>query len=622
MTNFHLVNGTDPSKKAIFLKYYTLNYETAERNIYTPSILPGLKKGVSGSTIAGYNLGIDKSINPDKLDAALTAFKFLTAKDFLKKYFLQENIVTAIPSLYDDEEVCAKAECSIYKSIQPNKRPISEYYDFMEYSNKVFNYMSQYLYGDSKVEDVLEKVDDLTRFHYVSIYNDEAKTIAYIYFALIGFLAIALILTIPLIFIRKFKLFFTYYYKELWIIITLGMLVLLGSSIPTFGPLTVIKCNMYIVLVIFGYTFITVPILFKYIIDFPKENKISKWVYDNKYIFYSMFVLIDLILIFVISINRLYVDNIMVFEGKNYEVCRYNSTFGLILSFVLYVIAIAGLLLLSYIEWNRKTYCYDVRNNSFSLYASALAVILLLMFYYISIKNYIVYFILKNTLNIVVVISCAISLYTLRYFAFRKRDIINDFDIAGSRANSSHSRSNEMLSNNRNSRFVMKLREYHNMSKNVESCIYDGSKISPYKSNVYNGSNNKSSHSSNYYDGSNNKSSHSSNYYDGSNKSNHSSNYYNALKRSNTNPNNYNEPRISQFSSNNYNEPRLPQYSSNNYNEPRLPQFSSNNYNEPRLLQFSSNNYDGLGRSHYDSRRSHYSSKKSYYSSLDDEINQ
>jgi len=647
------------TKNALFIKFYTLTYQMLNTVPYTPSLLPGIKKGVSGSTISGYNLGIDGNISPDKLDAALTAFKFLTTKDFLRKYFLQENIVTAIPSLYEDEEICAKVNCTIYKSIQRNKRPVSVYYSFMDYSNKVFNYISKFLYGDSKVEDILVKVEDLTKFHYVSIYSDEAKSLAYIYFAIIVLLAIVLVIILPLIFIKKFKLFFTYYYKDLWVIITLGMLVILASSIPTFGPLTVIKCNMYIVLVIFGYSFITVPILFKYIIDFPKENKISKWVYDHKYIFYLIFLLIDLLLIFIISINKLYVNNIMVNEGKNYEVCRYNSTFGLILSFVLFTLMITGLLILSYAEWCRKTYCYDVRNNSFSLYASALAILLLLLFYFIPIKNYIVYFVLKNTLNIVAVISCTISLYVLRFFAFRKRDIIDDFNIAGSKVNSNHSRSDEYISNNRNSRFVMKLREYHNMSKNVDSCIYDGSNKTYYKSN--NGSNNKSSHSSNYYDGSN-RSNHNSNYYDGSNRSNHSSNYYNgsnrssnhsskyydALKRSNSSSNNYNEPkvshfgsynyneprvsqfssnnyndlRVSQFSSNNYNDPRVSQFSSNNYNDPRVSQFSSNNYNDPRVSQFSSNNYDGLGRSHYGSRRSH--SKKSYYSSLvsNDGINQ
>jgi len=112
------------------------------------------------------------------------------------------------------------------------------------------------------------------------------------------------------------------------------MLILLGASIPTFGTPTIIKCNMYIASIILGHTFIMIPILYKYIIDFPKENNKSGWIYNHKYIFYIIFVLIDLILIFIISIDELHVQGILINEGKNYHVCRYNSTFGLIVTLV------------------------------------------------------------------------------------------------------------------------------------------------------------------------------------------------------------------------------------------------------------------------------------------------
>ena len=82
---------------------------------------------------------------------------------------------------------------------------------------------------------------------------------------------------------------------------------------------------------------------------------------------------------------------------------------------------IAGLVILSYVEWFRKTYCYDIRNNCFSLYANVLAILLLFIFYFISTENYIVYFVVKSTFNIIVIISCVISLYVLRYYSFLKK---------------------------------------------------------------------------------------------------------------------------------------------------------------------------------------------------------
>jgi len=468
-----LMQGT-----ALFVKFYTLTYGMLSTVPYTPSILPGIKRGISGSSIAGYNLGIDGSINPDKLEDALLVYQYLTSKESQKKYFLIENVISGISSLYDDEDICAKVNCTIYKSIQPNSRPVSKYYDFIEYTNKIFYDISKYLYGNANIENVLEKIDDLTRFHYVSIYDDEAQSLAYIYFITIALLAIVLISILPLVFVKKFKSFFIYYYKELWVIMTLGMLILLGASISTFGPLTKVKCNMYIVCFIFGYTFITVPILFKYIIDFPKENDFSRWVYDHKYIFYLIFVLLDFLLIFIISIKKLYVHDVLINEGKNYCICKYNSTLGLVLSFVFFTLMIVCLLILSYVEWSRKTYCYDIRINSFSLYASILALSLSFILYYISIENYEVYFIQKNTLNIVVVISCALSLYLLRYLAYIKRDKKDDFDITGSKVNSNVSRSNETVSSNSSSNFVMKLREYHSMSKNMDTCVYEETKRS------------------------------------------------------------------------------------------------------------------------------------------------
>jgi len=457
--------------KGLFIKFYTLTYAFLDIIPYTPSVLPGIKKGVSGSTIAGYNLGIDKNINPEKLEAALIVFKHLTSKEFQKKYFLKENNITGIPSLYDDEDINAKVNCTVYKNVQPSRRPVSKYHDFSEYTEKVTNYMYQYLYDKHPVEEVLEKVDDLTKFHYVSIYNGESKLLAYIYIFLIAILAIALISTLPLIFIEKFKPFFIYYDKELWVVITLGILILLGASIPTFGNLTKTKCNTYIILVILGHTFITIPTLYKYIIDFPKKNNISRWICNHKYIFFSIFSLIDLIIISIILINELYVHGILIDEGKNYYVCKYHSTYSLIVPFVIYIIITAGLAILSYVEWFRKTYCYDIRNNCFSLYANILAIILLFIFYFISVENYIVYFVLKNTLNIIVVISCAVSLYVLRYFAYRNKDEFSEQFNAYSNSNisSSVAKSTDTISSE-NSNFIMKLREYHKLSKSLDSC--------------------------------------------------------------------------------------------------------------------------------------------------------
>jgi len=148
----------------------------------------------------------------------------------------------------------------------------------------------------------------------------------------------------------------------------------------------------YIIQLVVGYTIILIPFLYKLIIDFPKINKKSKWIQENKYIFFLVFLLIDTVLISIISINNIDVDTILLNEEKNFNKCKYNNIFGLILSLICYVIILIAMLQFSYIEWYRKTYCCVVRINAFLIYVNTLAVLLSIIFYFISINNYIIYF--------------------------------------------------------------------------------------------------------------------------------------------------------------------------------------------------------------------------------------
>ena len=371
--------------KALFVKFWTLTYNILNTIPYTVSLLPGLNKGVSGSTIAGYNIGIIKDIAPEKKKAAITALMYMTSKEFQKKYFLIENVDAGISSLYEDEEICRKINCEVYKNVQINGRPTSEYYSFDDYISRITKYVNQFLYDNKPVEKVLEEISDLTEIHYISISNKDTRLVAIIFLIIV--IVLGILLLIPLFYLNKYESFFTYFTKGSWITITLGLILILSSFFPTLGQLSVFKCNIYIIQLIIGYTFILVPILYKFIIDFPKNNKISKWTYENKNIFFLVFLLIDIVLILIISIDSINVDTILINEGENFNKCKYNSIFGIIVSIICYVIILIIMLLLSFIEWYRKTYCYDVRINAFLIYAITL-VILLYKFKYIYYINY------------------------------------------------------------------------------------------------------------------------------------------------------------------------------------------------------------------------------------------
>jgi len=486
--------------KALFAKFWTLTYNILNAIPYSMSLLPGLNKGVSGSTIAGYNIGIIDYIEPEKKDAAITAIKYLTSKEFQKKYLLIENSDAGITSLYDDEEVCKKINCEVYKNVQINGRPSSKHYSINDYSGKIIKYINQFLYEDQPIEKVLNEISDLTEIHYVSLSNKDIKLVAIIFLIIVIVTGLSLLIPILLLYVKKYELFFIYFSKKMWIIITLGLIIILSSFFTTLNQLTKLKCNIYIIQLIIGYTFVLVPILYKYIIDFPQVNKVLKWIQENKYIFFLVFLLIDVILILILSINNMNADIILINEGKNFNKCKYNSIFGLILSLICYIIVLLVILLFSYIGWYRKTYCYDVRINTFIIYTNTLAILLSFIFYFISINDYIIYFFRRNVLNLISVISSILLLYIYRLYEFfftKNKYHINSTDISNTSDSSSNynynlimklrkfqnmsndiessimSNESKKVNNNNSNGFIMKLKEYQNMSRYKESSIVD-----------------------------------------------------------------------------------------------------------------------------------------------------
>jgi len=52
--------------------------------VYKKSILPGNIEGISGSTIGGYNIGINNKISNNRKEKAIEVFKYITSWDIQK----------------------------------------------------------------------------------------------------------------------------------------------------------------------------------------------------------------------------------------------------------------------------------------------------------------------------------------------------------------------------------------------------------------------------------------------------------------------------------------------------------------------------------------------------------
>jgi len=115
-----LLNG-----KAIFVKYWIVGEPFLSMPIspfYELSILPGLKEGISGSTILEYNIGITQHINEQKHKEAIEVVKFITSREYQKKLFMS-GFASGMTELMDDEEACKVAKCDLLRRIQFTGEP-------------------------------------------------------------------------------------------------------------------------------------------------------------------------------------------------------------------------------------------------------------------------------------------------------------------------------------------------------------------------------------------------------------------------------------------------------------------------------------------------------------------
>jgi len=454
--------------KAIFTKLYTLPLYFTSMIPYEVSSIPGFKEGITTGILTGFNIGIDGDIPKEKIESAIIALKYLTSKEVQKKYFIKENAITSIPSLYDDEEICQAVDCDFYRNIQFTVRPSSKYYAYSDLNQRIEKYIYQHLYGNQTAEYALKKLEDLTKIHYVSFKEKESHYgLALSVFIVVITLSFLMVGSLLLLLSKKLSPFFSYLSIDSWIILIFGLVIIISNCYTTLGPLTSIKCHLYIVFTVFGYTLNITPILHKLIIDFPDEKKIPTWTKKHKYVFFMLFIVYIIILLALFSLKGYKVQVNIIEEGENFETCKIKNALGFTLLFIIlisFLIVIFIILLLCYVEWGLKTVIYDLHVFIISIYIDSFCLILLFIFEYIAIKNYIIQFIIKNLLTLIPVITNYITIYGFRlYLPFYKINEENDVNTLMSYCSKNGTQSFSATSSTKGKKnhFIMKLRDYH-----------------------------------------------------------------------------------------------------------------------------------------------------------------
>ena len=446
---------------------------------YEFSILPGIKEGISGSIISGYNLGIANSILPEKLEASIIAFKYLTTKEFKKKLSFIQNKYLGIDSIYEDEEICEKIDCETIKKLQLTSRSFSKYYEFDDYNQKIINYIHQFLYKNQTASTVLEKIDDLTRIHLISITEDDNyKKEAIAVFMITIILLVSMFLSLLLLFFKKFNENFNYMSKDSWIISITGLIIIMSSIFPYYGTLNEIKCKIQIVLVFMGNLLNLIPIFHKFIIDFPESNRISEYFKTHKYFFFFFYFMSCLIFILLNLSFKVKVTIIIVDDGQNYKECSVKNIYGYIIitiTIIYYLLTITIIMILSYIEWNQESVMFDVRGMVYAIYSEILFIVILFIFELISISNYFYHFFIKTSLLLILGTISYILIYGMRIFInfHKKRNKMMDMNYLMNDTFQKNIRistkldfeTSETISrDNRKSSIILKIRNYHHRS--------------------------------------------------------------------------------------------------------------------------------------------------------------
>ncbi|OUM63563.1 hypothetical protein PIROE2DRAFT_9843, partial [Piromyces sp. E2] len=158
---------------ALFIKFYYMPGFIDEHSPYIISNMPGIKKGISGTILVGYNIGIINTIDEKKLLPAIEAIKFMTSKEMQKDLVLKESIVSGMTSLYNEEEICNNIQfCDFYKNPQLTLKP-KNVFNSDEYYERFLSYFYDFLFRNESASKALKKIDDLNKIYHISINTKE-----------------------------------------------------------------------------------------------------------------------------------------------------------------------------------------------------------------------------------------------------------------------------------------------------------------------------------------------------------------------------------------------------------------------------------------------------------------
>lgn len=381
---------------------------------YKVSSLPSKSKDFKGSILGGFNIGINKNINDEKIKASLEVVKYLSSEEFQKKVIIKQlKLFSALLKLYDDEDCCQTINCDIIKDNQFFIRPSSTMKNYQDFSDRSVKLFHKFLNGELKVEEVLNKIEDIT-----NIYSFTMKSaIGIIMMTLLVILSCIVIMSFFMI--LKYKEYFTLLTIDLWIIYIMGSVFMLTSTFEYFNEQTESNCIIRHIFIELSNSFIIIPIFYKLFANLPFRNKFSEWLKNNKYIYIIIFVSVHMILLIIInSLNTFKIKDIN-FENdeySNYQRCDYNNLAGEILikfQNFLNILFYFVMCFLVFLKWDIEETYVNLRYLFFIIFVVGITQIVDFILDFVNIKDYILYNIMHIFLNLLFVFISNSYIYVI-----------------------------------------------------------------------------------------------------------------------------------------------------------------------------------------------------------------
>jgi len=412
----------------LFIKFYYIPDLLYPYSPFTVAKMPGLHEGVSGTVLVGYNVGIVGNVDKKKIGPAVEAIRFMTSREMQVDLVMREYIISGITSLYEDPEICSNIRfCDFYRYSQTTTKP-KNVFNSDYYYDEFTNYFYYFLYGDESAKSVLQKMEDLTKIYSVSFISKETNVgliLSVIYISVIVIVLISLVL----LFIPKYNKLYLYFLpKPYWFLVIFGVLIILSSGFTKLGEISPFKCHLNHFLLSLGYTFSYVPFLYKMVITFPDDNKYSSWVEKNNVLFFSLFIIADLVLNSISLINHIDVKNVFINEGKIYQICDTQN--NILVKLIVYIVIIYKLvlslimLLLTFLEWSIIKIKVDIRLILASLYLNIMTYSIYILVTSFQFNDYVLYYVIQEVFLLLIAVVNFILLYLIRLLipVFNKED--------------------------------------------------------------------------------------------------------------------------------------------------------------------------------------------------------